>query len=44
MKNGVPYDEAMSWSWSRRTAWIVALGETDGGEFDWNRMEWLPRR
>lgn len=41
LSEGVPYDTAMEWSWVRRLAFIVAIGEAKGNHFDWSRMEWI---
>jgi hypothetical protein len=27
-----------------RLAWIVAFGEAEGGEFDWQAMRWRERK
>jgi hypothetical protein len=40
--NGVPYSEAMNWSQARRIAALVAIGESKGQTFDWDRMAWEP--
>lgn len=37
---GVPWDVAWRMSPARRLACIVIAGELDGGEFDWDRLEW----
>lgn len=39
MKNGVPYQEAVKWSPARRLAALIVIGESNGGEFDWNLMQ-----
>ena len=36
--NGVPLDAAMQMSRVRRLAFIVAFGELQGKEFNWQRM------
>lgn len=41
MKNGVPEDMAFRMSTVRRLAWIVALGESEGGRYDWHAQEWI---
>ncbi|WP_256367570.1 hypothetical protein [Duganella vulcania] len=44
MKNGVPFDVALSLPEEVATAWTIALGEQDGGEFDFATMRWKPRK
>ncbi len=39
-KIGVPWDVAKRMSPTRRLAAIVAAGEIDGREFDWDNMRW----
>ncbi len=39
-RNGVPWSEIMTMSAERRLACCVALGEIDGGMFDWSTMKW----
>lgn len=43
MSKGVPYDVAMSMSPARRLAFIVLIGEAEGGHYDWRRMAWEKR-
>jgi hypothetical protein len=40
VKNGVPFDVAFSLPADERLAWVVALGTLDGGEFDFQSMQW----
>lgn len=40
-RNGVPWSEIMTMSSERRIACCVALGELDGGLFDWKTMSWV---
>ena len=39
-RNGVPWTEIMKMSVERRLACCVALGEIDGGQFDWAALAW----
>ena len=45
LKIGVPFDVAWNMvdagMWTEITAYIVAAGETQGGQFDWGQMAWL---
>lgn len=43
MARGVPMAEARKLSNVRRMALIVALGESEGGEFDWGAKRWKVR-
>jgi hypothetical protein len=43
VKQGVPWDEAVKWSATRRMAANVILGELDGGSFDFKALEWRAR-
>ena len=40
MKNGVPFDIAFSLPLIDRRAFAVALGEMEGGRYDWDRLGW----
>jgi len=40
----VPFDVAFSLAPDERLAWVVALGQLDGAEFDWPTMTWKDRR
>jgi hypothetical protein len=40
VRRGVPYDVAMHLSPAQRLAFIVLMGEAEGGRFDWERMGW----
>lgn len=40
LKNGVPYDVAMSMPEWMVLAHVVTFGTLDGGKFDWQRMRW----
>lgn len=44
VKNGVPWDVAVNLSEIELTAYCIAIGEMDGHEFDWRRMEWKQSR
>jgi len=44
VKNGVPFDVAMSMTEEVRLAWVITLGEQDGGEFDYSSMSWKERK
>lgn len=39
-RNGVPWSVIKAMSAERRIACCVALGEMDGGVFDWAAMDW----
>jgi hypothetical protein len=41
VKNGVPFDVAFSLPVVDRLAWIVALGQLGGLEYDWDNRAWL---
>lgn len=40
VKNGVPYETAMTMSAARRLAHVVTFGEMDGRVFDWHAQRW----
>ena len=42
-RSGVPWDHAWAISSERRNAYVVALGEIDGGDYDWNVNRWKRR-
>lgn len=42
-RNGVPFDVAFSLPPEDRLAWVVALGQLDGGEFDFAALRWKDR-
>ncbi|MFI4985822.1 MAG: hypothetical protein ACHQF3_00100 [Alphaproteobacteria bacterium] len=44
VKAGVPWEVATKLSPARRLAYIVALGELQGGKFDWDTMSWKEPR
>ncbi|MEW9304554.1 hypothetical protein ACETRX_03840 [Labrys portucalensis] len=44
VKNGVPYDVALSLSSSEALAHYVVFGEFEGNKWDWKEMKWEPRR
>ncbi|WP_424139365.1 hypothetical protein [Roseomonas chloroacetimidivorans] len=44
MKNGVPYDRAISMSDEERFAHAVIFAGFEGTEFDWQRMRWKERK
>jgi hypothetical protein len=39
-KAGVPFDVAWSLDRMERLAWVVAVGENEGCDFDWHSMTW----
>ncbi len=39
----MPFDVAFSLSPEDRLAWVVALGQLDGGEFDFATLSWQDR-
>jgi hypothetical protein len=39
----VPFDVAFSLSPDERLAWVVALGQLDGREFDFSTLTWKQR-
>ena len=43
VKNGVPYEQAMSMDDDWAAAHAVVFGELDGGSFDLNAMAWKPQ-
>ncbi len=43
-RNGVPWDEVCRMTPTRRLASVVAIGEMDGGEFDWSWLCWRERQ
>jgi hypothetical protein len=43
VKHGVPFDLAFSMPRWRAMAFAVAIGEGDGGQFDWSSMKWRER-
>jgi hypothetical protein len=40
---GLPFDVAFGAEDHFVIAWVIANGENDGGEFDFNAMRWLER-
>jgi hypothetical protein len=40
----VPFDVAFSLAPEDRLAWVIALGQLDGGEFDFPSMTWKDRK
>ena len=40
VKNGVPFDVAMSWPDDWVLAAFVIIGEHEGGEWDWSTRQW----
>ena len=40
MKNGVPFDVAMSLPELERAAFAISFGEIDGGVFNFETMRW----
>jgi hypothetical protein len=43
VKAGVPFDVAAALAPHERAAWLIILGELDGGRFDWKAMRWAKR-
>jgi hypothetical protein len=41
-RGGVAEERAFSMRRDERLAWIIALGELEGGDWDWSRMNWRP--
>lgn len=41
LKANIPYDLIMQWDWRLRAAAIIVIGKMDGGEFSWERLQWL---
>jgi hypothetical protein len=41
VRNGVPFDIAVSLSEDERLAWIIAMARLDGMEFDWSTRGWV---
>lgn len=39
-RSGVPFDVAFSLDDDTRAGWLIALGEVEGGVFDWGAMRW----
>jgi hypothetical protein len=39
-KSGVPWEVATNLSSIELLAYCVAIGELEGGKFNWRRMEW----
>jgi hypothetical protein len=37
----VPFDVAFSLADTERSAWIIAMGQLDGLEYDWASQKWL---
>jgi hypothetical protein len=40
LKHGVPFDVAFALDNNTRTAWLVMIGENEGGVFNWNTGQW----
>lgn len=40
VKSGVPFDVAFALDDDTRCGWLIALGEIEGGKFDWSSMRW----
>lgn len=40
----MPFDVAFSLAPEDRLAWVIALGQLDGGEFDYPSMTWKDRK
>lgn len=43
VKNGVPYDIAMTLDDAERLAYAVIFGQFEGSVFDWTRGQWKER-
>ena len=41
VKGGVPEQRAVNMDRIERLAWLVTLGRTEGGTWDWESMEWV---
>ncbi len=44
VRNGVPFDVAFSLGAGERLAWVVALHELEGRQWDWGAMRWEANR
>ena len=49
LSHGVPWEAVFGpigapMSATRRHAFTIAMGESKGGEWDWNAGKWLPRK
>jgi hypothetical protein len=42
VKNGIPYDVAMSLEVDEVMAHGIIFGEMEGNKWDWSRMRWEP--
>ena len=40
VKYGVAMDRAEAMERSERLAWLVVIGQSEGGRFNWDTMEW----
>ena len=43
VKNGVAESRAMEMDRIERVAWLVAIGRSEGGVWNWDSMEWEKR-
>jgi hypothetical protein len=43
VQQNVPFDVAFSLTNNQRKAWLIAIGENEGGEFDWARFKFRER-
>ncbi len=43
VKHNVPFDVALSMDDNTVKAWVIMLGEYEGGVFDWDMDEWSRR-
>jgi hypothetical protein len=43
IKNGIPFDIAMSIDVAEGKAWAVIFGQFEGGEYDWAANRWKDR-
>lgn len=39
--NGVPMEKSARWSRARRRAAVIAIGEMEGGTYDWIAGRWI---
>lgn len=43
VKSGIPFETALHMTSGERTMWILALGEADGGEFNFRTWKWMEK-
>ena len=44
LTRGVPFDIAFSLSNDERVAWLIIMGELEGGVFNWTTGQWEQRK